>query len=95
MEVGGARVKPAKLLAVGDRLRIRRGPLEYVVTVRVLSEHRGSPAAAAALYAEDPDAKRARERLTEQLRLAPSLRYEGKGRPTKRERRAIERLKGE
>ncbi|PYP34590.1 MAG: RNA-binding protein [Gemmatimonadetes bacterium] len=95
VEVGGARVKPAKLLAVGDRLRIRRGPLEYVVTVRVLSEHRGSPAAAAALYAEDPDAKRARERLTEQLRLAPSLRYEGKGRPTKRERRAIERLKGE
>jgi len=95
VEVGGARVKPAKLLAVGDRLRIRRGPLEYVVTVRVLSEHRGSPAAAAALYAEDLDAKRARERLTEQLRLAPSLRYEGKGRPTKRERRAIERLKGE
>src|SRR2546430_13339619 len=44
VEVGGARAKPAKLLAVGDRLRIRRGPVEYVVTVRVLSEHRGSPA---------------------------------------------------
>src|SRR5881398_3267060 len=55
----------------------------------------GKVEVAAALYAEDPDAKRARERLTEQLRLAPSLRYEGKGRPTKRERRAIERLKGE
>jgi ribosome-associated heat shock protein Hsp15 len=95
VEVGGARAKPAKLLAVGDRLRIRRGPFEYVVMVRALSERRGSPAAAAALYTEDPDAKRARERLTEQLRLAPSLRYEGKGRPTKRDRREIEKLRGE
>ena len=95
VEVGGARAKPAKLLAVGDRLRIRRGPFEYVVMVRALSEHRGSPVAAAALYTEDPDAKRARERLTEQLRLAPSLRYEGKGRPTKRDRREIEKLRGE
>ncbi|OLD93686.1 MAG: hypothetical protein AUG79_10835 [Gemmatimonadetes bacterium 13_1_20CM_4_69_16] len=36
-----------------------------------------------------------RERLAQQLKLAPSLRYEGKGRPTKKERREIERLKGE
>jgi hypothetical protein len=60
-----------------------------------VAERRGSPAAAARLYAEDPDARRARERLAEQLRLAPALRYEGKGRPTKRDRRAIERLQGE
>jgi len=80
---------------VGDRLRIRRGPFEYVVVVRALSEHRGPPAAAAALYLEDPEGKRLRERLAEQLRVAPSLRYEGKGRPTKKERRDIERLRGE
>src|SRR5213592_2937603 len=51
--VGGARAKRAKLLAVGDRLRIRRGPFEYRVVVRALSEHRGPPATAAALYVED------------------------------------------
>jgi len=93
--VGGARAKRAKLLAVGDRLRIRRGPFEYRVVVRALSEHRGPPATAAALYVEDVEGRRLRERLAEQLRVAPSLRYEGKGRPTKRERRDIERLKGE
>jgi ribosome-associated heat shock protein Hsp15 len=95
VEVGGARAKRAKLLAVGDRLRIRRGPFEYIVVVRALSEHRGPPGAAAALYDEDAEGKRLREHLAEQLRVAPSLRYEGKGRPTKRERRAIEKLRGE
>src|SRR3989441_2975042 len=93
--VGSARAKRAKLLAVGDRLRIRRGPLEYHVVVRALSEHRGPPAAAAALYVEDAEGKRLRERLAEQLRVAPSLRYEGKGRPTKKERREIEKLRGD
>ena len=95
VEVGGARAKRAKLLAVGDRLRIRRGPFEYRVVVRALSEHRGPPAAAAALYVEEAEGKRLREHLAEQLRVAPSLRYEGKGRPTKRERREIEKLRGE
>ena len=95
VELNGARAKRAKPLAVGDRLRIRRGPFEYLVVVRALVQQRAAAAAAAALYDEDPEGKRRRERLAEQLRLAPSLRYEGKGRPTKRERREIEKLKGE
>jgi len=95
VQVNGARAKRAKPVAVGDELRIRRGPFEYVVRVRGLSEHRGPPATAAALYFEDVEGRRVRERLAEQLRVAPSLRYEGKGRPTKRERREIERFRGE
>jgi ribosome-associated heat shock protein Hsp15 len=95
IQVNGARAKRAKPLAVGDELRIRRGPFDYVVRVRRLSEHRGPPAVAATLYDEDAEGKQVRERLAEQLRVAPSLRYEGKGRPTKRERREIERFKGE
>jgi len=63
--------------------------------VRGVSEHRGPSAQAAALFAEDAEGRRLRERLAEQLRVAPSLRYEGKGRPTKKERREIERLRGE
>jgi len=95
VEVNGARAKRAKLVAAGDRLRVRRGPFEYRVVVRVVSEHRGPPAQAAALFAEDAEGRRLRERLAEQLRVSPSLRYEGKGRPTKKERREIERLRGE
>ncbi len=95
VEVNGARAKRAKLLQVGDRLRVRRGPFDYHLTVRGLSERRGPPAEAAALYGEAPEGKRARERLAEQLRTAPSPAYRGKGRPTKKERREIERLRGE
>lgn len=95
VELNGARAKRAKPLAVGDRLRIRRGPFEYIVVVRALAQQRASVAAAAALYEEDAEAKRRRERLAEQLRVAPSLRYEGKGRPTKKDRREIERLRGD
>jgi ribosome-associated heat shock protein Hsp15 len=95
VELNGARAKRAKPLAVGDRLRIRRGPFEYLVVVRALAEHRAPPPAAAALYDEDAEGRRRRERLAEQLRVAPSLRYEGKGRPTKKDRREIERLRGD
>jgi ribosome-associated heat shock protein Hsp15 len=66
-----------------------------LVVVRAVAEHRGSPTVAAGLYEEDAEGRRRRERLAEQLRIAPSLRYEGKGRPTKRERREIEKLKGD
>ena len=91
--VNGTRAKRAKPLHPGDRLRVRRGPFEYLLTVRVLSERRGPIAVAAALYEEDPAGKAARERLAHQLRTAPTPSYEGKGRPTKRERRELERLR--
>jgi ribosome-associated heat shock protein Hsp15 len=93
VEVNGARAKRAKQVRVGDRLRVRKGPFEYHVTVLGISERRGPAALAAALYEEDPERKQARQRLADQLRVAPSFRYEGKGRPTKKERRDIERLK--
>jgi hypothetical protein len=41
---------------------------------------------------EDARAREARLKLAEQLRVAPAPAYEGKGRPTKRERREIDRL---
>ncbi|HKV70148.1 MAG TPA: S4 domain-containing protein [Gemmatimonadales bacterium] len=93
--MGDARIKRAKPLRVGDHLRIRRGPYDFLITVRGLTARRLGAEAAAALYAEDAEGKKAREHLAEQLRIAPSLTYEGKGRPTKRERRELDRLKGE
>lgn len=93
VQVNGARAKRAKAVQIGDRIRVRAGPFEYHVTVRGLSERRGPAREAGRLYDEALESREARERLAEQLRTAPSLRYEGKGRPTKRERREIERLR--
>jgi len=94
--VGGERVKPAKLLQVGDEVRLRMGPYEHVVIVRAVSERRGPAPIAAALYEETAESRAARMKLAEQLRMAPAaFVYEDKGRPTKRDRREIERLRDE
>lgn len=93
--VGDARIKRARPLRAGDRLRIRKGPYDFLITVRGLSARRLGAEAAGALYEEDAEGRRRREQLALQLRIAPSLSYDGKGRPTKRERRELDRLKGE
>ncbi len=93
VDVNDVRAKPAKTLAVGDRVRVRKSPYLFLLTVRVLSEQRGRAVQAATLYEEDQAGKAARERLAGQLRIAPTPAYEGKGRPTKRDRRDLERLR--
>jgi len=92
VQVNGTRAKPAKQLQVGDDLRIRVGPYEWLVTVRALSERRGPPKVAQTLYEETAEGRSARERLAELHKIAPAPTYQGKGRPTKKERREIERL---
>ena len=92
VHVNGTRAKPAKQLQAGDSLRVRVGPYEWLVTVRGLSERRGPPKSVAALFEEAPEGRAARERLAEQHKIAPAPTYQGKGRPTKKERREIERL---
>lgn len=94
VDVNDVRAKPARTLSLGDLVRVRKSPYEFRLTVRVLSEQRGRAAQAALLYEEDPAGKVARERLAQQLRIAPPPVYEGKGRPTKRDRRELERLRG-
>lgn len=94
--VAGERVKPAKLLQIGDEVRVRLGAYEHVVIVRAVSERRGPATIAAALYEETAQSQAARTKLAEQLRMAPAaFVYEDKGRPTKRDRREIERLRDE
>ena len=91
---GGERIKPAKLLQAGDEVRVRLGPYEHVVIVRAVSERRGPATVAATLYEETDASRAARERLAEQLRMAPAaFVYEEKGRPTKRDRREIDRFR--
>ena len=93
IQLNGEGVKPAKPVKIGDEVRIRSGPYEYVVVVQGLAERRGSPAVAQALYEERADSMAARERLREQLRMAPAaFTYEEKGRPTKKDRRELQRF---
>ena len=92
VQVNGTRAKAAKQLRVGAELRIRVGPYEWLVTVRALTERRGSAKDAQLLYDEAPEGRAARERLAEAHKLAPTPTYQGKGRPTKKDRRKLELL---
>ena len=91
VRVNGAPAKPAKTLRVGDRVDVRLGPYELRLTVRALVERRVSADRARTCYEEDPAGRRAREALAAQVRLAAPLTYRGKGRPTKKARRDLER----
>jgi ribosome-associated heat shock protein Hsp15 len=88
----GDRVKPARPLQVGDEIAVRLGPYEHIVRVRELSERRGPATVAATLDEETAESLAARSKLAEQLRLSPApLVYDEKGRPTKRDRREIDK----
>jgi ribosome-associated heat shock protein Hsp15 len=94
VEVNGQKPKPAKTVRIGDQVRIRLGPFEHLVTVRGLAERRGPAAAAAKLYEEDPAGKARRETLAEQHRIAAQAFSHGEGKPSKKERRDIEKIRG-
>jgi len=93
VQVNGERVKRAKVVGVGDELRVRQGPLEYRLYIRALAERRGPAREAAMLFEEDPVAKRERETRALQVRALSAAFHEGKGRPTKKQRRDLDRFK--
>jgi ribosome-associated heat shock protein Hsp15 len=92
VHVNDARVKPAKTLAAGDMLTINIGQKQYIVEVIALSNRRGPAAQAQKLYRETDASRQRREEIAAQLKLQP-LPFFFKGRPTKRDRREIERFR--
>jgi ribosome-associated heat shock protein Hsp15 len=90
--INDARVKPAKAVAIGDRLDIRIGQYQYDIEVLGLSNRRGPAPEAQQLYRESEESRSRRETIAAQNKLLPLPHF--KGRPTKRDRREIERLNG-
>ena len=86
VRVNGARVKAAHLVQLGDEVRIRISGFDRILIVRqTLTKRVGAPVAALAFEDRTP----ARE-----PQAALGVRDRGAGRPTKRERRDIDRLRG-
>lgn len=93
VHVNGARAKRGKLLHVGDRVRIRKAAFEHVLEVAAISEVRRGATEAAALYRETPESVTARQKVAEYRRLAAAATPTTAGRPSKRDRREIAKLK--
>lgn len=87
--------KPAREIVVGDHVRVRKTSLTVEVEVRAISAVRGPAPQAALLYQETPSSIAARELAAEQRRLAPEPALsQNTGRPTKRDRRLIDQIRG-
>lgn len=89
--LNGQRVKPAKVIAAGDMLTIRIGNYQYIIEVLGLSNKRGSAPIAQQMYRETDESRAQREIMAARLKAQPQPFYT-KGRPTKRDRREIERF---
>ena len=92
IQVNDLVAKPSREIKVGDKVEMRQGPVVRVVMVLGISQQRGSAPVAQQLYAETPDSIKNRELNAEQRRLntEPAQTIEH-GRPTKRDRRNIEK----
>ena len=91
VKLNGERTKPAKEIAPGGELTIRIGEFEWAVTVKALSNKRGPAEAARKLYEEDEASRARRIAQAAERRAHASVLGDRKGRPTKRERREMER----
>lgn len=91
--VNGARSKPAKSIKIGDQLSIQRDPDRWVVTVAGLTEKRVSAPLAQALYDESEESRARREALGAQLRAQAQSYRAPRSKPSKRERRTLEKLR--
>jgi ribosome-associated heat shock protein Hsp15 len=94
VKVNDERTKPSHDLKVNDSVQVRIGDLQWAVLVRVLSDKRGSAEVARKLYEETAASRAERERLMDMRRFSPEPAAAIKGRPTKRDRRDLERFSG-
>ncbi|MFI7030834.1 RNA-binding S4 domain-containing protein [Microbispora rosea] len=89
VRVNGVRVKPAHVVRAGDEVRLRHEGRERIVVVsRIITKRVGAPVAAECYVDKSPPPPPPEQAAT------VAVRARGAGRPTKRERRSIDRLLG-
>jgi ribosome-associated heat shock protein Hsp15 len=91
VDVNDDKAKRSRGVKVGDRVTIRRSPFAHHVTVLALSDQRGPATVAQTLYEESAESRARRELVAAQVRAAGTT---ADGRPTKRDRRDLDRWRG-
>jgi ribosome-associated heat shock protein Hsp15 len=95
VRINGVEAKPAREVKAGDTVALRQGPVIRTLVVRGISNQRGAAPVAQQLYAETEESVQLRTQAAEQRRLgaepATSLEH---GRPTKRDRRSLDKARG-
>jgi ribosome-associated heat shock protein Hsp15 len=95
VHVNGRTVKPSREVRPGDTVEVATRPGTRVTAVVLgTAERRGPAAEAALLYEETPESRAEREHRAEERRLAQPPGADLGARPTKRDRRRLERARG-
>ena len=89
----GSPAKPAREVKPGDLLQVKNDTGDFQVEVLALSEMRGPAAVAQALYRETEASRELRLKLIEERKLMPHFEAVREGRPSKRDRRSLDRLR--
>ncbi len=91
VRVNGQSAKPHKSLALGDRIEVEQGDWTRTLVVRELRDKPVAKALAAELYEDLSPPRPHLSELERLMRKPPERRERGTGRPTKKERRDLER----
>jgi ribosome-associated heat shock protein Hsp15 len=94
VESNGVSAKPAREVKVGDLLRVKNEGGEYRVQVLALSEMRGPAAVAQELYSETDASRELRIKIVQERKAMPAHELWAEGKPSKRDRREIDRFRG-
>jgi ribosome-associated heat shock protein Hsp15 len=94
IESNGQQVKASREVHAGDQLRVKNDSGEFELEVLVVSALRGPAAVAQTLYRESEASKEMRLRVAEQRKAVPHFDAYHEGRPSKRNRRELEQLRG-
>ncbi|MGD0665951.1 MAG: RNA-binding S4 domain-containing protein [Bryobacteraceae bacterium] len=90
----GQAAKAAREVRVGDLLHVKNESGDFQVEVLALSEMRGPAPVAQALYSETEASRELRLKLAEERKAMPHFESMREGKPSKRDRRKIARLRG-
>jgi ribosome-associated heat shock protein Hsp15 len=94
IESNGQPAKAARDVKAGDMLRVKNDSGDFQVEVLALSEMRGPAAVAQTLYRETEASRESRLKLAEERKAMPHFEASREGKPSKRDRRELGRLRG-
>jgi ribosome-associated heat shock protein Hsp15 len=93
IECNGQQAKPSREVHVGDLLHVKNNNGNFQIEVLVLGEIRGPAAVAQTLYRESEASRELRMKVAEERKLLPHFEAFREGRPSKRDRRELARLR--
>jgi len=94
IESNGQIAKAAKEVRAGDMLKVENAGGVFQVEVLILSEMRGPAPVAQTLYRETDESRELRQKLAEERKMMPHFEATREGKPSKRDRRELDRFRG-